>query len=175
MTGQEFNQILAASCQGCHAACCKKGKVFLPRTEHERICKFLEKNDPAGRQIYQDRVEDHGSFLLYDQLDRCQFLDERELCRLHGLGLKPSECFWWPYHVFADPDGELEVRVSSRCCDAYKAHGPDSPYPELIARKVAELGPAVFAAFRREFPGADQTRLVARIDDLLHPQGSNVR
>ncbi len=169
MTGKEFNHILATTCQGCHAACCKQGKVFLPRAEHERIVRFLRQETPEGLAAYLERVEDHGEFLLYAQRDRCQFLDERELCQLHPLGLKPTECFWWPYHVFADDDGDLEVRVSALCCDAYKAHGPDSPYPRLIARKVAELGPEVIQAFRRAFPGGVKTQPVGKVADLLTP------
>lgn len=168
MTGKEFNHILAKTCQGCHAACCKQGKVFLPRAEHDRIVRFLHET-PDALAAYLERLEDHGEFFLYAQRDRCQFLDERELCQLHPLGLKPTECFWWPYHVFSDADGELEVRVSTLCCDAYKAHGPDSPYPRLIARKVTELGPEMIQAFRRAFPGGMGTLAVGKVIDLLPP------
>jgi hypothetical protein len=153
MTGQEFNQKLAKACQQCQAACCKKGRLFLPRKEYEAIRAHLGKSNPAALQEFQDRTADHETFLLYDQKNCCQFLDEANLCRLHSLGLKPSECFWWPYHVYADSAGQLEVRLSTACCDAYKSHGPHSPYPRLIGQRVAEIGPEVVRAFRRIFRG----------------------
>ena len=165
MTGQEFNQKLASACQHCEAACCKKGRLFLPRKEHEAIRLHLERTDPAGLQAFQDRIEDHGAFLLYDQKNLCQFLDEANRCRLHPLGLKPSECFWWPYHVFADPAGGLEVRISTGCCDAYKHHGPHSPYPRLIGQQVAEIGHEVIHAFRRVYRGGQNTQPVGPLAD----------
>ncbi len=147
------------------------GRLFLPRGEYEAICRHLARTAPEALPEFQKRAEDHGSFLLYDQKDRCQFLDEANLCRLHPLGLKPSECFWWPYHVYVGSAGRLEVRLFTACCDGYKSHGPHSPYPRLIERRVAEIGHEVVRAFRRVYPGKPDSLPVATLEEPAPKNG----
>jgi Fe-S-cluster containining protein len=158
MNAEEFNQQLAGACQQCQASCCKKGRLFLPRAEYDAILRHLTAADPAGLAEFQSRVVDHDAFLLYDQKDACQFLTAEHHCRLHALGIKPSECLWWPYHVYADAEGQLELRLATYCCDGHLAHGPDSPYPNLIKAQIAKLGPELLLAFRRHHAGLGATR-----------------
>jgi hypothetical protein len=53
-----------------------------------------------------------------DQKDCCQFLSEKNLCRLHLEGVKSSECFWWPVHIYGTEPENLELRVATICCKA---------------------------------------------------------
>ncbi len=164
MTTEELNDQLAHACQSCQAACCKKGQLFLPRVEYERMHAHAQKLGSAAVEEFEERVSDHGSFLLYDQKDRCQFLDERNLCELHPLGLKPSECFWWPYHVFtAGSQESLEIRLYTSCCEGYRAHGPHSPYPAHIEEGVNAMGFDVVRAFRRQYGGSYDTQFIQSV------------
>lgn len=163
MTGEEFNHQLAGACQLCKAACCKKGRILLVRSEYLAIQAHLANGDPAALAEFKGRITDHGDFLLYDQQDACQFLDSANLCRLHSIGLKPAECLWWPYHVFVDEKDQLEIRLATWCCDGHQAHGPASPYPLLIEKRVREMGQELIRAFRLRYPGGHATIPVHRI------------
>lgn len=164
MLAEEVNEQLAAACQKCGAACCKKGRIFLPRDEYARIRLHTQTLGGDETAEFDSRITDHGLFFLYDQGSGCQFLDSHNLCRLHDIGIKPAECFWWPYHVFAADAGELEVRLSTTCCDAHEAHTPDSPYPGLIAKEVDRIGFDVIRAFRQAHGKTSGTKLVGRIE-----------
>ena len=164
MTAEEVNDQLAAACQKCGAACCKKGQIFLPRDEYARIRLYAQASGPDETAEFDSRITDYGLFFLYDQGSGCQFLDSGNLCRLHDIGIKPTECFWWPYHVFASEAGELEVRLSTNCCDAHETHGPESPYPGLIAEGADQIGFDVIRAFRQAYGGSSGTKLVGRIE-----------
>lgn len=164
MTVKDVNDELAAACQKCGAACCKKGKIFLPRDEYRRIRRHVQALGPDETTEFDSRITDHGLFFLYDQRNGCQFLDVTNLCRLHDLGLKPTECFWWPYHVFAAGTGDLEVRLYTACCDAHETHTEDSTYPGLIAGKAGHIGFDVIRAFRQVHGGSVDTKLVGRIE-----------
>jgi Fe-S-cluster containining protein len=156
------NQKLANSCQNCGAACCRKGKIFLPKNEHAAMRDHAEKLGGNWLKEFDARVSDHGLFFLYDQLSGCQFLDAQNLCRLHDLGLKPSECFWWPYHVFSAENESLEVRLFTECCDAHTTHDATSPYPADIAAKAAEIGVDVIQSFRQIYGGSQAARSVGQ-------------
>ncbi len=119
---------------------------------------------PDEAKEFAARTTDHGLFFLYDQRTGCQFLDGENLCRLHNLGLKPSECFWWPYHVYASETKELEVRLFTTCCDAHEMHDRDSPYPGMITEESNRIGFDVIRAFRQAYGGSAGTKLVGRIE-----------
>ena len=160
---EELNRQLASACMNCGSSCCKKGWIFLPRDEFELMFRHAESLGGGEAAEFTSRISDHGSFLLYDQRDGCQFLDERNLCRLHEIGLKPSECFWWPYHVFVSETGGLEVRLATDCCDAHKAHDPATPYVRLIEAAANRIGFDVIREFRNVYGSTCTTRLIAPI------------
>jgi len=164
MTAEEVNEQLAGACQKCGAACCKKGQIFLPRDEYARIRLHVQASGSAELAEFESRITNHGLFYLYNQRDGCQFLDSENLCRLHTIGIKPAECFWWPYHVFASDADGLEVRLSTTCCDAHEAHTPESPYPSLIAEEVERIGFDVIRAFRKAYGENAGTHFVGRIE-----------
>ena len=165
MSAEEVNGILASACQKCGAPCCKKGQIFLPRAEYERIRQHALTLGPAEVAEFDKRVSDHGLFFLYDQKNGCQFLDERNLCRLHDLGLKPSECFWWPYHVYAgDQPDKMELRVFMDCCDGHEADQSNSCYHQMIEEEARRIGFDVIRKFRETYCGGNgTTRLIRSI------------
>jgi len=170
MPADEVNDQLATACQKCGSACCKKGQIFLPRDEYRQIRLHAQALGPAAVAEFDSRISDHGLFYLYDQKQGCQFLDSGNLCRLHDIGIKPTECFWWPYHVFAAGPDALEVRLSISCCDAHKTHTPDSSYPALIVEEADQIGFDVIRAFRRAYAGTStDTRLINRIPASIEP------
>lgn len=118
---------------------------------------------PEELADFDKRVENHGAFLVYDQKSGCQFLDADDLCTLHDEGLKPTECHWWPYHVFARDENSLEIRLSQTCCTAYKLHTERARYPALIAAQAREIGLDTLRSFRRIFPGERTGLLVHTI------------
>ena len=120
------NKHLAVSCGQTNVACCKEGFIFLPRSEYEAILSHL-KNDVAGLEEFKARIVDHGEFLLYNQKSSCQFLASDNRCQLHPLGIKPTECFWWPGHVYLGSNGTLEIRVAS-CCGGCSCLNVGSPH-----------------------------------------------
>ena len=162
----EFNSQLAHACQECHAACCRKGLLFMPKEEHAAIAAFLKSGDPQSAAEFFSRSKQYPQFWLYDQMDRCQFLDDNDHCKLHSLGLKPSECFWWPYHIYRAPDGGFEIRLSTSCCDGHKAHSDSSPYPRWIVHKSNSIGLDVIAEFRQVYRGSYESRLIGRVEAL---------
>lgn len=167
MTAEGVNEQLAAACQKCDAACCKKGQIFLPRDEYARIRLHVQALGSDETSEFDSRITDHGLFFLYDQRSGCQFLDSGNLCRLHDIGIKPTECFWWPYHVFTSKAGALEVRLSTTCCDAHNLHLPDSPYPGLVADGAERIGFDVIRAFREAYGGNAGTKLVGLIESSV--------
>jgi Fe-S-cluster containining protein len=165
MLDEDFNQTMAVACQDCGAACCKKGMIFLPREEYERIKHYTASLGSTHQMEFIARTSDHGSYLLYDQKNGCQFLDDNNLCRLHENGLKPSECFWWPYHVFVDEADGLEVRLSTSCCDAHKVHHTNSPHLKMIEAAANHIGFDVIREFRRMYGSIQMTQLVGPIHE----------
>lgn len=149
----EINDQLAHACQTREAACCCKGKVFLPKDELFEIQKWLTVNQADMLPDFESRLEHYETFSLYDQKERCQFLDNDNLCVLHESKTKPTECYWWPLHVYQGQDESLDIRVSTTCCDAYKHIPSDSSLVDDVEAGVERLGKEIFFDFRKAFPG----------------------
>jgi hypothetical protein len=148
------NDLLAAECQKACSACCKKGKIFIPAAEHAAIKRWLAKNSPGDLKEFSMRSDERGSFFLYDQKDRCQFLDASELCRLHREGIKPRECFWWPLHAYVGDSQTVEIRVSTSCCPAYLQINDASPCLDSVEADIRTLGFDIVHEFRQIYPGS---------------------
>lgn len=155
------NLLLASSCNDAQAACCKDGYVFLPNSEYQAICQHL-KDRPADLQEFKSRVTDHGDFLLYNQKTRCQFLLADERCELHPLGIKPTECFWWPAHVYLADDGSLEIRVAT-CCSGCGLVTSDSLHIQKVAEQARVIGLSILGEFRRTHSYGTSYRVVAKL------------
>lgn len=140
------NNHLASACRGANTWCCKDGYVFLLRQEYEAIVQYLVGKSEV-RKEFDSRISDQGDFLLYDQKTRCQFLNEEESCELHSLGIKPTECFWWPAHVYMTDDGELEIRVSE-CCSGCKFISKDSDHLKIVEQQARAIGLPLLRRFR---------------------------
>ena len=162
MNVDEFNGQLAKACRACHSACCKKGLLFITDAEHAAIAASLASTDPTGLAEFLARCTHCHGFHLYDQKERCQFLDAQDYCRLHVSKLKPTECFWWPYNIYKT-DGRFEIRISTSCCDGHKAHSDTSPYPRWIAHKANAIGLDVISAFRDAYKGSYENRLISPV------------
>ncbi|MSR71655.1 MAG: hypothetical protein EXS50_03265 [Candidatus Taylorbacteria bacterium] len=143
----ENNAPLAYACREASTWCCKDGFIFLPRVEYEAIIAYLVEK-PDALADFSSRIIDHGDFLLYDQKTRCQFLRENETCELFSLGIRPTECFWWPAHVYLDDRGELEIRVS-KCCTACKYIESGSDFLAKVEVQARAIGLPLLTKFRR--------------------------
>lgn len=159
----EINSQLAASCQACAAACCRKGQLFLPDDEYEAIRSHLLRHNPGELGEFERRCTRYERFRLYDQQEKCQFLDEANLCRLHTQGVKPSECFWWPFHVYVAGDGMPEIRLSTSCCEGFKAVSDPQPFTNAIEQQAREMGYDLLREFRRVYAGSYDTTPVAKL------------
>jgi len=151
---QFVNNALALDCQKTCSSCCKKGKIFLPDAQYDAICDWLERNSAAELGEFRDRCEHFDGFHLYDQKNKCQFLDAENLCRLHTQGVKPRECFWWPLHVYMTGERKLEIRASTSCCDAFQHLRKDSPYVDEVQAETEFLGSDIIERFRSVYPGS---------------------
>lgn len=149
-----MNDSLASACQKTCSSCCKKGKIFLPFAQYDSICEWGDKHSPAEMEEFRARSERFEDFYLYDQKDRCQFLDPSDLCRLHNRGVKPRECFWWPLHVYVGESSTMEIRASTSCCDAYKLLNENSPYVDEVQAEAEGLGSSMIEKFRSVYPGS---------------------
>ncbi len=158
-----FNSRLAAACQNCAASCCKKGLLFLPAHEHARISDWLHANGRSELSEFLSRAKPHEGFFLYDQQERCQFLDEQNLCRLHPIGIKPTECFWWPFHVYSEGEA-LAIRLSTSCCDGYKEFRAGLPFLDIIEEQAKQIGLTLIRAFRKVYSGSYNTTFVKELD-----------
>jgi hypothetical protein len=155
----DCNDGLAKACQSCRSACCKKGRILLLDQEYQNLKTYAARH-ASGLHEFMVRTQKHNGFHLYDQRERCQFLDKNNLCPLHDLDIKPRECFWWPYHIFlqSSPSNRhhtLQIAISKDCCDAYKKHDKIAAEPHLatIRRDSAIIGTKTLKAFRITFPG----------------------
>lgn len=161
-----FNQKLAGACQAKCAACCRKGKIFLPENEFQAIKQWAAKaSTPAEISEFEGRTEAFDGFRLYDQKDSCQFLDRNNLCRLHTQGVKPTECFWWPFHVYTAATGALEIRLSTSCCDGYKFFTPGLPFLDIVESQARAIGFAAIRKFRNKYPGSYDSKTVREIKE----------
>ncbi len=154
------NSLLASSCEAGHSACCKDGYIFLPKKEFETVLQYLA-TQPKNLKEFRSRVTDFGNFLLYNQKTRCQFLLADERCELHPLGIKPTECFWWPAHVYLADDGTLEIRVAN-CCSGCGLIQPNSPHVEKVAEQARTIGLPIITEFRRTHSYGKDYRVVMK-------------
>ena len=150
----QINEQLAVACQATCSSCCKKGKIFLPDDEYQKLWNWISENSPGDLNEFQSRSEKHDGFHLYDQKDSCQFLDQKDLCRLHTQGVKPRECFWWPLHIYTTDTEDLDIRVSTSCCNAYKHISADSAYVDAVEAEVGKMGVELIGKFRAVYPGS---------------------
>ena len=159
-----INPKLATACQRTSAACCRKGQLFIPDRELAALRAWLEAHPEEDRQAFEARLTPCEGFALYDQQDACQFLNEDNRCRLHADKVKPSECFWWPLHVYraADQD-QLEVRVSTSCCQAHTHITADSTLVDDVVSAVDDLGADLFYRFRAVYQGSYSGRPLRKI------------
>lgn len=154
------------ACPGPDAACCRAGKIFLPEGQYRAVIRFLDLHGPGGAEgraaaiaEFTSRCEPHAGFWLYDQEERCQFLEGQDRCGLSGTGVRPVECLWWPLHVY-DQDGQLGVHAATWCCTQAAASAGAS-VAGLVAESAEETGLALIRAFRRVYPGRPGPRLLA--------------
>lgn len=155
------NALLASSCVKEQAACCKDGYIFLPRSEYLSIIEYLS-GKPDELQEFTSRVANHGDFLLYNQKTRCQFLQPDEQCELHPLGIKPTECFWWPAHVYLAEDSTLEIRVAT-CCSGCSLIQPDSSHVKKVAEQARTIGLLLLKSFRTIHSYGKNYKVVAKL------------
>lgn len=165
----EENNQLARACMAKGAACCKKGMLFLQPSEYRRIVDHLAKNgSPKELAEWLARCQQKDGYYLYDQKDACQFLDERNLCRLHGAGIKPSECFWWPLHVFWDPGEGFSLKAGTYCCDGCRFLSAQSGHTAMVERQARDIGLDLLKRFRADYPGQAAYRHVKTIQAEPH-------
>ena len=143
----ENNALLATACREASTWCCKDGYIFLPRSEYQAILDHLA-DKPKALAEFQSRTLDHGDFLLYDQKTRCQFLEANDMCGLFAHGVRPTECFWWPAHVYLASDGGLEIRVSE-CCSGCRHIGQRSPFLQTVEDQARKIGLPLLHKFRQ--------------------------
>lgn len=170
-TFEEANSNLAAACQACASSCCKKGLLFLLPEEKDQIEEWIRAKSPNELDSFRTKLEDCGDFFLFDQEDSCQFLDDRNLCRLHVDGVKPTECFIWPAHVYVGNLGDLEVRISNSCCEGFKYISVGHPAIDSAESLARRAGYERMLAFRAKY-GGSYGHLPTRVIDIGSP---NVR
>ena len=152
-----FNSNIAKSCISNCSSCCKKGRLFLPKAEYEQMRNWLIKNSPEENDDFENRIEKHDGFFIYDQKNSCGFLDEKNLCRLDGV--KPTECFAWPFHVYLDDKQEVEIRYSDTCCQAYQeieAHRDEAIH--YAREQLTHYNEETIRAFRNTYNGSYGTK-----------------
>lgn len=170
-TFEEANRNLAAACQACASSCCKKGLLLLLPEEKDQIEDWLARKSPVELDSFRAKLQDCGDFFLFDQEDSCQFLDDHNLCRLHVDGVKPTECFIWPAHVYVGNLGDLEVRISNSCCEGFKYISPGHPAIDSAESLARRAGYERMVAFRAKY-GGSYGHLPTRVIDIGSP---NVR
>jgi hypothetical protein len=164
LSASDFNDLLATACRAAGASCCKLGRLFLPLEECRQIEAWLAASSADELDEFRRRCAPHEGFHLYAQENRCQFLDDQCLCRLHSVGLKPSECFWWPFHVYVNQQDQLEIRLAASCCASRLHCQPGLPFVGQVEAQVRRLGTDLIRRFRRVYPGSYQTVLVKLIE-----------
>lgn len=155
------NKELAECCMRHKAACCKKGKLFITEEEFFKIQSWATANQSDAGE-FRGRCSAYPGFFLYDQQESCQFLDDKNLCKLHEPQVKPTECFWWPLHVYQNED-HLEIRASSSCCDAFRALDDRHPYVDHIEEQAGKIGSGLLRELRKKYAGSYETHFIRRL------------
>ncbi|KKQ18298.1 MAG: hypothetical protein US31_C0006G0029 [Berkelbacteria bacterium GW2011_GWA1_36_9] len=153
LIGTNANKELAIACQKNNSNCCRKGKIFLPKQEWENIKNWVNNNLPEVVNEFKERTIPYPTFYLYDQRNGCQFLSNNGSCQLHNEGVKPTECFWWPIHVYSGKDGQMEIRIATTCCDGCQSIRNDQEFLEIVEKDAKRIGLDVIRQFRTIFPG----------------------
>ncbi len=153
------NEYLAGCCRNAEANCCKDGYLFLTREEFQNLNQYCHAVK-SELQEFQERITDCGAYALYDQRTRCQFLDSNDHCRLHDLGLKPTECFWWPAHVYLAKTGDLEIRVAT-CCSGCGMLTSNCEHIQRVVEQARAIGLNTLKAFRRRITYGEEYRVVS--------------
>ena len=106
MTVTPWRKIGSWRCLKC-GNCCRGLEVSLTAYEYARIRMLA----PSAIQF-----DSYGRVTLRRIGPRCVFLNERGLCDLQPLGLKPSACKVWPFVVSVKPrhDDGSEARFTHR-------------------------------------------------------------
>jgi hypothetical protein len=158
-----LNSSLATACQLSQGSCCKKGLLFLPEDEYQAIVEWVAANSANELGEFESRCVKYDGFYLYDQKDCCQFLTETNLCRLHSEGVKPSECFWWPVHIYGTKPENLELCVATGCCNACEYIDTNSSLLDDITKRFHELGADVICRFRGVYSGSYEKRFLRKL------------
>lgn len=162
----DANQRLAESCRACSARCCKKGLLLLLPHELASIEGWLQEHAPENIGPFRDRIHYYDDFALFDQQLSCLFLDDNDLCVLHSAGLKPTECFIWPLHIYLGHRAEtVDVRVSTSCCDGYQNITDTHPSVYEAIKYARAVGYNRLTYVRSAYPGSYQTRLILTVFD----------
>jgi len=162
MIPSKNNKNLAKSCRETKSSCCYKGLIFLPDEEYFKILEYTQLNLEEHAEEFMARCKKYDGFYLYDQKSKCQFLDEigSGSCRLHDKGVKPSECFWWPLHVYVGDEDELEIKVSN-CCSGCLLINKDDV--QKIKKDAERIGYDLFAKLRQVHPCGETYAVVEKI------------
>ena len=153
------NEKLADECISSCSQCCYKGKVLLFPEEFNSIKEHLEENSEKQLEEFHSNCESHDGFYLLRQNNKCQFLDERNLCTLHDLDLKPAECFWWPAHFYSDEEQNLEIRLADYCCNSFKSIKATSEHITKMKQSLTKEKVRIIKKFREIYNGNYQEKL----------------
>ena len=150
---------LANECINSCSQCCFKGKVLLFPDEYESIKKHLSKTSESNLKEFLSNCENFEEFYLLNQNQRCQFLNNRNLCTLHDLGLKPSECFWWPAHFYVTTGDTLEILLADYCCQSFKQINEQSEHIQNMNNFLTEEKALIIKKFRKIYDGNFKNKL----------------
>jgi hypothetical protein len=151
---EESNKQLAQACQATCSSCCKKGLLFLLPEEKAQIEEWISSHSPDEMGVFHSSLTKKEGFYLFDQKNSCQFLDQYNLCRLHGDGVKPTECFLWPAHVYVGLFGNLETQVSNTCCEGYRYITEGHPAISGASQFADRIGYERLLRFRKAYGGS---------------------
>lgn len=154
----------------CHAcgSCCHGWQIFLGKDEHERIARHAEALGVADPIV---------GGMLRQVDDRCVFLGEDRLCRIHarfGAAEKPLVCQIYPRRRVSTEDA-LRVGADPSCSSTWRSFrdGPLLDFAVPVA-SYDEERPPDHAAREDELltllgtPGMTVARLVAHLSDESH-------
>jgi hypothetical protein len=111
---------------------------------------------PAFAKVSQDE------FLDYKWQIKNSISDLRKLVEIIK-GVKPSECFWWPVHIYGTEPENLEFCVATRCCTACEYIDANSLLLDDITKRVCELGTDVICRFRRVYSGSYEKQFLRKL------------
>jgi Fe-S-cluster containining protein len=168
MSSDPVLERLYTACDAAGAACCKSGSIFLTPAEHDAIARHCAAQaEPALAETFGQRASLHDGFGMLDQGEGCMFLDARNRCTLHDLGIKPRECHWWPLHAYRESDAgtrRMAVCVADYCCAGVGSVGDARNMAARYADEIPAALPAL-RRFRAVFPGSAPRRHAMWIED----------